>query len=120
MLPIPFEPQKHDNGRKVSSSKSSRSESKQSRKGRILNLDKPHQTSCEFGNGDDASGSIYTTSDAARMNGRRSISVGNVPSTISLSQLVEAVSVFGKVCTTSVRDLPDGLNCWDIQFEVCY
>ncbi|XP_009797374.1 uncharacterized protein [Nicotiana sylvestris] len=113
--PDPFV--KHDNGRKVSSSKSSRSESKQSRKGRILNLDKPHQTSCEFGNGDDASGSIYTTSDAARMNGRRSISVGNVPSTISLSQLVEAVSVFGKVCTTSVRDLPDGLNCWDIQFE---
>ncbi|XP_016476952.1 uncharacterized protein LOC107798461 isoform X2 [Nicotiana tabacum] len=113
--PDPFV--KHDNGRKVSSSKSSRSESKQSRKGGILNLDKPHQTSCEFGNGDDASGSIYTTSDAARMNVRRSISVGNVPSTISLSQLVEAVSVFGKVCTASVRDLPDGLNCWDIQFE---
>ncbi|OIT07968.1 PREDICTED: uncharacterized protein LOC109225889 [Nicotiana attenuata] len=113
--PDPFV--KYDNSRKVSSSKSSRSESKQSRKGRILNLDKPHRTSCEFGNGDDASGSIHTTSDATRTNSRRSISVGNVPSTISLSQLVEAVSVFGKVCTASVRDLPDGLNCWDIQFE---
>ncbi|MCE3215721.1 hypothetical protein HAX54_003289 [Datura stramonium] len=110
--PDPF--LKLDNGRKVSSRKS-RSESKQHVEGRILTLDKPRQS--EFGNGDDASGSTYTTSDAASMNGRRSISVGDVPSTISLSQLVEAVSVFGKVCTASVRHLPNGLNCWDIQFK---
>lgn len=83
-----------------------------------LTLDEPHQS--EYGNGDDTSGSTYTTSDAASMDGRRSISVGNVPSTISFSQLVEAVSVFGKFCAASVRHLPDGLNCWDIQFEVCY
>lgn len=105
---------KFDNGRKVSSRKSG-SESKQHINGRTLTPDKPRQS--EFGNGDDASGSTYTTSDAAILNGRRSISVGNVPSTISRSQLKKAVSVFGKVCSTSVRHLPDGLNCWDIQFE---
>lgn len=105
---------KLDNGRKVSSRKS-RSESEQHVKGIISTLDKPCQS--ELANGDDASRSTYTTSDAASRNGRRSISVGNVPSTISLSQLVKAVSVFGKVCTTSVRHLPDGLNCWDIQFK---
>ncbi|XP_015164990.1 uncharacterized protein [Solanum tuberosum] len=105
---------KLDNGRKVSSRKS-RSESMQRVKGKVLTLDKPHQSGC--GNGDDASGSTYTTSDAACMDVRRSIAVGNVPSTISLSQLVEAVSVFGKFCAASVRHLPDGLNCWDIQFK---
>ncbi|XP_059311841.1 uncharacterized protein LOC132063353 [Lycium ferocissimum] len=105
---------KLDNGRKVSSHKS-RSESKQHINSRILTLVKPRQS--EAGNGDDASGSTYTASDAANMNGRRSISVGNVPSTITPSQLVEAVSVFGKVCTASIRHLSDGLNCWDIQFE---
>ncbi|KAF3681857.1 putative protein TPRXL-like [Capsicum annuum] len=102
------------NGRIVSSRKS-RSESKKPVKSRILTVDKSCQS--EFGNDDDASGSTYTTSGAASLNGRRSISVGNVPSTISLSQLVKAASVFGKVYTSSVRHLPDGLNCWDIQFE---
>ncbi|CAN4112780.1 unnamed protein product [Withania somnifera] len=86
---------KLDNGRKVSSRKC-RSESEQHIKDIILTLDKPCQS--ELDNGDDASGLTCTTSDAASMNGRRSISVGNVPSTISLSQLVKAVSVFGKVC----------------------
>ncbi|KAJ8573718.1 hypothetical protein K7X08_010229 [Anisodus acutangulus] len=105
---------KFDNGRKVSSHKSRR-ESKQHINGRILTLVKPHQS--ELGNGDDASGSTYTASDAASMNGRRSISVGNVPCTISPSKLVNAVSVFGKVCTASVRHLSGGLNCWDIQFK---
>ncbi|XP_015062913.1 uncharacterized protein LOC107008400 isoform X1 [Solanum pennellii] len=105
---------KFDNGREVSSHKS-HSKSMQRVKGKVLTLDEPHQSGC--GNGDDASGSTYTTSDAACMDVRRSISVGNVPSTISLSQLVEAVSVFGKFCAASVRHLPDGLNCWDIQFK---
>ncbi|KAL3348230.1 hypothetical protein AABB24_021742 [Solanum stoloniferum] len=105
---------KLDNGRKVSSCKS-RSKSMQRAKGKVSTLDEPHQS--EFGSGDDASGSTYTTSDAACMDGRRSISVGKVPSTISLSQLVEAVSVFGEFCAASVRHLPNGLNCWDIQFK---
>ncbi|XP_016540385.2 uncharacterized protein LOC107840927 isoform X3 [Capsicum annuum] len=62
-------------------------------------------------------GEARSFAGAASLNVRRSISVGNVPSTISLSQLVKAASVFGKVYTSSVRHLPDGLNCWDIQFE---
>lgn len=115
MLPIPFESQKLDNGRKVAPRNSHR-KSMQQVMGKISTLDEPHQS--EFGS-DDASGSAYTTSDTASMDGRRSISVRNVPSKVGLSQLVEAVSVFGELCAASVRHLPGLLSCWDLQFEVC-
>lgn len=104
---------KLDNGRKVAPRNSHR-KSMQQVMGKISTLDEPHQS--EFGS-DDASGSAYTTSDTASMDGRRSISVRNVPSKVGLSQLVEAVSVFGELCAASVRHLPGLLSCWDLQFE---
>lgn len=39
-------------------------------------------------------------------------------SVVSLSQLIEAVSSFGKIYCASMRNVPNGLDCCDVIFEV--
>lgn len=46
-----------------------------------------------------------------------SISVQNVPSTLSLSDLVQAISTFGKISGACIRSSPDGSTCCDVDFE---
>lgn len=47
-----------------------------------------------------------------------SVSIENIPSTISLADLVQAISVFGKVSSAYIRSVPAGLGCCDVDFEV--
>ncbi|XWS31801.1 hypothetical protein CRYUN_Cryun23aG0107300 [Craigia yunnanensis] len=46
-----------------------------------------------------------------------SVMIKNVPSIINLLELKEAISVFGKVSKASKRSVPNGLNCYDIEFK---
>ncbi|KAL3519136.1 hypothetical protein ACH5RR_021725 [Cinchona calisaya] len=46
-----------------------------------------------------------------------SVSVKNIPSTVGLSDLVQAISMFGKVSSACIRSVPDGLDCCDVDFE---
>ena len=48
----------------------------------------------------------------------RSITIQEVPSTVGLPQLIEAISVFGVISRASMRTVPYGLDCCDVEFEV--
>ncbi|EYU46791.1 hypothetical protein MIMGU_mgv1a011186mg [Erythranthe guttata] len=45
------------------------------------------------------------------------VSIKNVPSTVGLSELVESVSVFGKVSGASFLNASNGFRCCNIEFE---
>ncbi|KAF3436522.1 hypothetical protein FNV43_RR23614 [Rhamnella rubrinervis] len=47
----------------------------------------------------------------------KSICVKNLPSVLSLSQLKEALSVFGMISHASLRTKQDELDCCDVEFE---
>ncbi|PSS14716.1 Acyl-homoserine-lactone synthase [Actinidia chinensis var. chinensis] len=47
----------------------------------------------------------------------RSITIQEVPSTVGLPQLIEAMSVFGVISRASMRTVPYGLDCCDVEFE---
>ncbi|KAK9035605.1 hypothetical protein V6N11_077640 [Hibiscus sabdariffa] len=46
-----------------------------------------------------------------------SVTIKNVPSIIDSLELKEAISVFGKVSKFSKRSVPNGLDCYDIEFK---
>ncbi|KAJ4838648.1 hypothetical protein Tsubulata_004241 [Turnera subulata] len=46
-----------------------------------------------------------------------SVTIVNVPSIIELPELKEAMSSFGNISNASMRPVPNGLDCCDIEFE---
>ncbi|KAI4381422.1 hypothetical protein MLD38_007493 [Melastoma candidum] len=45
------------------------------------------------------------------------ITIANIPPSIKLSEVVKALSSFGKISNSSVRTSPDGKACCDVYFE---
>uniref|UniRef100_A0A2P2P121 Uncharacterized protein LOC105137957 isoform X11 n=1 Tax=Rhizophora mucronata TaxID=61149 RepID=A0A2P2P121_RHIMU len=46
-----------------------------------------------------------------------SVTIRNIPSIIQLPHLIEAILIFGKILNASVKTVPNGLDCCDIEFE---
>lgn len=46
-----------------------------------------------------------------------SVTVEDVPSTVGLSQLIEAISVFGEISSASMKTACNGLGCFIVRFE---
>ncbi|KAL8054702.1 hypothetical protein ABFX02_04G009300 [Erythranthe guttata] len=66
---------------------------------------------------DHASALADDTKKTSNIESPRPVSVKNVPSTVGLSELVESVSVFGKVSGASFVNASNGLRCCNIEFE---
>ena len=56
--------------------------------------------------------------DASNFKGSSSVSIEKIPSSVKLSQLKEALSVFGKISKASMRSKIKKDDCCNIQFEV--
>jgi expansin (peptidoglycan-binding protein) len=69
-------------------------------------------------NNTDASCSNLAKKNASNFKSSTSVTIENVPSLIHLHRLKEAVSTFGKISNASMRAVPNGLDCCDIEFEV--
>lgn len=121
---------KADSGGKASLSRSFPAESRSGIKDTNPNLHKSFQTSnFKLQDYNDVStlainhkGSLQvdckpSVSQKGRKDSSCSISVQNVPSTLSLSDLVQAISAFGKICSACFRSSPDGSTCCDVDFE---
>ncbi|KAL9397283.1 hypothetical protein Peur_011536 [Populus x canadensis] len=68
-------------------------------------------------NNTDASCSNLAKKNASNFKSSTSVTIENVPSLIHLRRLKEAVSTFGKISNASMRAVPNGLDCCDIEFE---
>ncbi|KAH8517260.1 hypothetical protein H0E87_005272 [Populus deltoides] len=68
-------------------------------------------------NNTDASCSNLAKKNASNFKSSTSVTIENVPSLIHLHRLKEAVSTFGKISNASMRAVPNGLDCCDIEFE---
>ncbi|XP_011042224.1 PREDICTED: uncharacterized protein LOC105137957 isoform X11 [Populus euphratica] len=68
-------------------------------------------------NNTDASCSNLAKKNASNFKSSTSVTIENVPSLIHLCRLKEAVSTFGKISNASMRAVPNGLDCCDIEFE---
>ncbi|KAJ6686675.1 hypothetical protein OIU79_016443 [Salix purpurea] len=68
-------------------------------------------------NNTDASCSNLGKKNASNFKSSTSVTIENVPSLIHLCWLKEAVSTFGMVSNASMRAVPNGLDCCDIEFE---
>ncbi|KAG6735428.1 hypothetical protein POTOM_061964 [Populus tomentosa] len=68
-------------------------------------------------NDTDASCSNLAKKNASNFKSSTSVTIENVPSLIHLCRLKEAVSTFGKISNASMRAVPNGLDCCDIEFE---
>ncbi|CAK7348389.1 unnamed protein product [Dovyalis caffra] len=55
--------------------------------------------------------------NASNLKSSTSVTIENVPSIIQLHQLKKAVSIFGEISIASMRIVPNGLDCCDIEFE---
>lgn len=58
------------------------------------------------------------TSVVSNIEGPLSVSINNVPSTVGLPELVEAISIFGKVSGASFVAASNSRRCCNIEFEV--
>lgn len=65
----------------------------------------------------DSSCSNLAKKNASNFKSSTSVTIENVPSLIHLCRLKEAVSTFGKISNASMRAVPNGLDCCDIEFE---
>lgn len=68
-------------------------------------------------NNTDASCSKLAKKNASNFKSSTSVTIENVPSLIHLRRLKEAVSTYGKISNASMRAVPNGLDCCDIEFE---
>lgn len=58
------------------------------------------------------------TRKISEMESPRSVSIKNIPSTVGLSELLEAISVVGRVSGASFVTASNKLRCCNIEFEV--
>ncbi|GMQ00293.1 hypothetical protein CsSME_00047438 [Camellia sinensis var. sinensis] len=58
------------------------------------------------------------TKNASHLPNSSSITIEDVPSIVKLSQLIGAISIFGEISRASMRTLPNGLHCCDVEFQV--
>uniref|UniRef100_A0A2K2BLL9 Uncharacterized protein n=1 Tax=Populus trichocarpa TaxID=3694 RepID=A0A2K2BLL9_POPTR len=68
-------------------------------------------------NNTDASCSKLAKKNASNFKSSTSVTIENVPSLLHLRRLKEAVSTYGKISNASMRAVPNGLDCCDIEFE---
>lgn len=68
-------------------------------------------------NNTDASCSNLAKKNASNFKSSTSVTIENVPSLLHLRRLKEAVSTYGKISNASMRAVPNGLDCCDIEFE---
>ncbi|CAL5357721.1 unnamed protein product [Camellia sinensis] len=57
------------------------------------------------------------TKNASHLPNSSSITIEDVPSIVKLSQLIGAISIFGEISRASMRTLPNGLHCCDVEFQ---
>ena len=69
-------------------------------------------------NRNNSSRNMVDTKNISHIPKSRSITIQEVPSTVGLPQLIEAISVFGVISRASMRTVPYGLDCCDVEFEV--
>ncbi|KAL7199044.1 hypothetical protein ACSBR2_021347 [Camellia fascicularis] len=68
-------------------------------------------------NQNDDSRYTVNTKNASHLPNSSSITIEDVPSIVKLSQLIGAISIFGEISRASMRTLPNGLHCCDVEFQ---
>lgn len=94
---------------------SSYAESHLSVRNALLSLGKP-SPSCPKPEKNDIPGLSADSKCDYNFNDSNSISIENVPTTVDLAQLIEAVLIYGKVSSACMRTSPNGLRC-ELEFE---
>ncbi|XP_030945532.1 uncharacterized protein LOC115970018 [Quercus lobata] len=113
--PEPF--RKNEHAKRSSSGKSLRSEASPSLKDNSTKLvNSSLALRLKLDNLDNVSSNPNNV-NASNFNSSSSISVEKIPSSVSLSQLKEALSTFGKISKASMRSKPKKRGCCYIQFE---
>lgn len=85
-----------------------------------LGIPSSDDASSEMRNGYAAHGSRFENQNEGRSSNSRTlrcITIENVPSIIKLSQVKNALSVFGTVSVASMRSVENGLDCCDVEFQ---
>ncbi|XP_059659385.1 uncharacterized protein LOC132306147 [Cornus florida] len=106
---------KSDPARKLASGRSLNGKSSTSWEDILASKIRPSPAPCS--SHDDVSSYPNKNKSASNLKGSRSITVQNVPSLIKLSHLIEAISIFGKISSASMRSVPNELDCCDVEFE---
>uniref|UniRef100_A0A5B7BG13 RRM domain-containing protein n=1 Tax=Davidia involucrata TaxID=16924 RepID=A0A5B7BG13_DAVIN len=114
--PEPF--RKTDLARKVFPGRSLPGESSLSLRDIFSNMGRPSPTpQIKLENHNDVSGFSVNSNSASNFKNSRSITIENIPSIVDLSQLIEAISIFGKISSVSMRTVPNEFDCCDVLFE---
>ena len=84
----------------------------------VLNRIRTSLAALKNENRNNSSRNTVDTKNISHIPKSRSITIQEVPSTVGLPQLIEAISVFGVISRASMRTVPYGLDCCDVEFEV--